>query len=55
MNMWNFTVRGLLNPFITGIEELFKNAETCLESEEDVPDWTATDLDIEHNNELQWV
>ena len=57
MNMWNFTVRGLLNPSIAGIEELFKNVETCLESQADVIGWTSADLDIEHNNELQaqWV
>ena len=56
MNMWNFTVRGLLNPSIAGIE-LFKNVETCLESQADVIGWTSADLDIEHNNELQaqWV
>ena len=46
-------VRGLLNPSIAGIEELFKNAETCLESQADVIDWTADNLDIEHNNEFQ--
>jgi hypothetical protein len=57
MTMWNFTVRGLLDPSITGIEELFENADTCLKSQEDVTDWTSDNLDIEHNNELQeqWV
>ena len=53
MSMWNFTVRGLLNPSIAGIEELFKNVETCLESQADVIGWTSADQDIEHNNELQ--
>ena len=57
MNMWNFTVRGLLNSSIAGIEELFKNMETCLESQADVIDWTSADLEIEHTNELneKWV
>lgn len=29
VNMWNFTVRGLLNPDISGIDDLVGTPETC--------------------------
>ena len=56
MNMWNFTVRGLLNPNIIGIEELFQKADTSLQSQDSVTDWTSANLDLENNDELlmQW-
>ena len=36
VNMWNFTVRGLLNPDILGIEDLFGTPETSLQSQDNV-------------------
>ena len=38
MNMWNFSVRGLLNPIIDGNEELFKDESTSLQSQDSVTD-----------------
>ena len=56
MKMWNFTVRGLLNPNTEGIEELFKDTRTSLESQDSVIDWTSENLKLETDNELllQW-
>jgi len=34
VNMWNFTVRGLLNPDITGIEDLLSTPDTSLQSQD---------------------
>ena len=56
MNMWNFIARGLLNPNTEGIEELFKDTTTSLESQDSVIDWTSENLKLETDNELllQW-
>ena len=36
VNIWNFTVRGLPNPDITGNEDLFGAPETSLQSQDNV-------------------
>ena len=55
-NMWNFTVRGLLNPDITGIEDLFSTPETSLQSQDNVLEWNANNVQLENCNEhaLLW-
>jgi hypothetical protein len=53
--MWNFTVRELLNPDITGIEDLFSNKETLLESQEKVLDWNADNVQLERYDELSSI
>ena len=52
MNMWNFTVRGLLKPIIDGDEELFKDESTSIQSQDSVTDWTSDNIKLESDNEL---
>ena len=56
VNMWNFTVRGLLNPDISGIEDLFATPETSLQSQDNVVEWDGTNVQLENCNEhsLLW-
>ena len=51
VNMWNFTVRGLLNPDISGIEDLFGTPETSLQSQDNVVEWDGTNVQLENCNE----
>lgn len=51
VNMWNFTVRGLLNPDITGIEDLLSTPDTSLQSQDNVVGWNANNIQLENCNE----
>lgn len=55
-NMWNFTVRGLLNPDITGVEDLFSQPETSLQSQDNVVEWNAENVQLDNCEEhsLLW-
>lgn len=52
----DFTVRGLLNPDITTIEDLFSTSETSLQSQDHVVEWNASKIELENCNEhsLLW-
>ncbi|KAJ7388428.1 hypothetical protein OS493_037653 [Desmophyllum pertusum] len=54
--MWNFTVRGLLNPDITGVEDLFSQPETSLQSQDNVVEWNAENVQLDNCEEhsLLW-
>ena len=50
-NMWNFTVRGLLVPYLEGLDNLFSSSETAVESQHDVKDFTFNDIALESNKD----
>lgn len=50
-NMWNFTVRGMIVPYLEGLEELFSSKETAAESQYDVKEFTFKDISLENNQE----
>lgn len=51
VNMWNFTVRGLLNPDISGIDDLVGTPETCLQGQDNVVEWDSTSAQLENCDE----
>lgn len=44
-------VRGLLNPDITGIEDLLSTPDTSLQSQDNVVGWNANNIQLENFNE----
>ena len=52
MNMWNFTLRGLLKPIIDGDEELFKDQSTSIQRQDSVTGWTSDNIKLESDSEL---
>ena len=49
--MWNFTGRGVIVPDISGIEHLFKDSETAVESQSDLLKLDINDALIDNNTE----
>ena len=51
VNMWNFTVRGLLIPDTRGIEDSFTEPMTSCESQANVLEWNENNITLDNSNE----